>query len=210
MPRPRISMWWRMRSGARPIGVPLGPGAISTTSSATSRCPRATSSSAHSLLPIPLGPSSSTPTPCTSSKAPCSRVAGAAAARAPARGRAAGLELLVFFLDRTDHVRGGLGCAEPLAEGRVAEEARDARQRLEVAPARVLGHDEQEEVVRRLAVDRVEVDALVAAGEARDQPVEADELPVGNRDALADPRALEPLALEQHLEQAVRLDAGLD
>ena len=68
-------------------------------------------------------------------------------------------ELRVFLLDGAEDLFAGLRLEQRLAEGGVAEEARDARQRLQVLAARVLRHDEQEEEVRRLAVDRIEVDA---------------------------------------------------
>ena len=54
--------------GRRPLR-----GSSSTTSSATRRCPRITSSSAHSLLPMPLLPSSSAPTPATAHRLPWTR-----------------------------------------------------------------------------------------------------------------------------------------
>src|SRR5215470_11372386 len=46
----------------------------STMSSATRRCPRVTRSNASSLLPIPLLPRMSTPTPITSIRTPCTEV----------------------------------------------------------------------------------------------------------------------------------------
>jgi hypothetical protein len=49
----------------------------STTSSATSRCPRSTQSSAVSLLPIPLRPVNNNPTPYTSTSDACSESRGA-------------------------------------------------------------------------------------------------------------------------------------
>ena len=78
------------------------------------------------------------------------------------RGRRAGhgSELRVLLLDRADHVLEALGLGQALTEGRVPEEAGDPRERLQVLAAGVLRHDEQEEVVRRLSVDRLEVDAL--------------------------------------------------
>src|SRR5258705_11463006 len=182
MPRPRTSRCGPIASAARPI-TRSPEGESSPASSATSRFPRAISSSAHSLLPAPLGPASSTPTPPTSTSTPWTLTS----------------ELGVFFLDRVDHVLERLALREALAEGRIAEEPGDPRERFEVLPAGVLRHHQQEEVVGGLTVDRFEIDARATAREARHQPVETRELPVGDRDALADARALERFALHQHV-----------
>ena len=75
--------------------------------------------------------------------------------------------------------------------------------------ARVLGNDQQEEELCAHAVDRLEVDAGTATGKRRDQALQAWELAVGNRDALADPRALQALPFQQHIEQALLVQTGL-
>ena len=62
-PRPRTSMWWRVSSGHAPITIDSDRRRTSTVSSATRRWPRTTRSSAHSLLPMPLSPTISTPRP---------------------------------------------------------------------------------------------------------------------------------------------------
>src|SRR5262245_60541043 len=106
------------------------------------------------------------PARCTSRSAPWTFVTGASGSTIPAPDPLeTRLELPVLVLDRADHLRRGVGLAEPLAEGRVPEEAGDAGERLEVAPSGVLGDDQEEEVVGGLPVDRVEVDALFAARE---------------------------------------------
>src|SRR4030095_9985527 len=231
MPRPRISRCAPIASDARPIT--RSPWRESSTaSSATSRFPRAISSSAHSLLPAPLGPASSTPTPPTSTSTPWTRTVNfpewmlserirraQVHSRPPFRLRSASprcarsarlLKLGVFFLDRVDHVLERLALREALAEGRIPEEPGDPRERLEVLPARVLRHHEQEEVVGGLTVDRLEIDARAAARKARDQPPEPGELPVGDGQGFGDSRALQRLALQQHVEQAVGFDLRLD
>src|SRR5690606_4375304 len=98
---------------------------------------------------------SSTPVPSTSTSAPWTRAVTCASAS----------ELRVLFLDRAEHLVARLGLEQPLAEGGIAKEAGDAGQRLQVLAARVLRHDEQEEQVGGLPVDRLEVHAFAAARE---------------------------------------------
>src|SRR2546422_8216993 len=61
------------------------------------------------------------------------------------------------------------------------------------------GHD-QEEVVHRLAVDRIEVDAIELAAEGDPQAVHGPRATMRNRDILADPRRTQRLAALQHLQ----------
>src|SRR6516164_2229392 len=138
---------------------------------------------------MPLGPRSSTPTPSTSTSAPWAR---AVTARS---------EFGVFLLDGAADLVPTAGLEEALAEAGVAEEPGDPRQRLQVLAARVLGHHQQEEQVGGLTVDRVEVHARAAARAARQEPRDPGQLAVRDRDALADPGALELLAVDQHVEQ---------
>ena len=70
IPMPRISIKWRIFSGDSPVRRPSVTRQTSTTSSATNWWPRLTSSRAASLLPTPLSPVISTPTPYTSSSTP--------------------------------------------------------------------------------------------------------------------------------------------
>src|SRR5438270_1448047 len=74
MPMPRISMWCLMISLPLPCTDPPCRRLRSTMSSATSRCPRVTRSSASSLLPMPLLPRIRTPTPITSMSTPWTEV----------------------------------------------------------------------------------------------------------------------------------------
>ena len=80
MPTPRISMKWRTISGASPTRRTSETLQISTTSSATRRCPRLTSSSAASLLPTPDSPVIITPMPNTSMSTPWRVMRGASLA----------------------------------------------------------------------------------------------------------------------------------
>ena len=65
-------MWCRVSSGQVPIRIVSARRRTSTASSATRRWPRTMRSSAHSLLPMPLSPTMSTPRPRMSSSTPCS------------------------------------------------------------------------------------------------------------------------------------------
>ena len=76
-PSPRISMWCRVNSGQLPRTNDSARQRSSTASSATRRCPRTTRSRAHSLLPIPLSPTTSTPRPRMSIRTPWTVVRGA-------------------------------------------------------------------------------------------------------------------------------------
>ena len=82
----------------------------------------------------------------------------------------------------------------------LAQKPRDARQRLQMIGACPFGREQQEDQVHRLAVERLKVDRAVEPGEQADQLLELRQLAVGNRDAVADPRAPELLALDQRLE----------
>ena len=77
MPRPRTSMWCLMSSEAQPKSTSPEVRRTSTRSSATSRWPRMTRSSAASDLPMPLLPSSRMPTPSTSISTPWMLAVGA-------------------------------------------------------------------------------------------------------------------------------------
>ena len=70
-------MKWRTISGASPTRRVSDTLQISTTSSATRRCPRLTSSSAASLLPTPDSPVIITPMPNTSISTPWRVMRGA-------------------------------------------------------------------------------------------------------------------------------------
>ena len=77
IPIPRSSIKCLVISGAVPTSVSSLTLRISTTSSLTRRCPRLISSRAASLLPIPLSPMISTPTPYTSTSTPWIEMHGA-------------------------------------------------------------------------------------------------------------------------------------
>ena len=60
--------------------------------------------------------------------------------------------------------------------------------------------------MRRVAVERIEIDALGVAPEGPDDPVDAANLAVGNRDAIADRGRTEPFAFGQHARHRVRVE----
>ena len=72
----------RVASGPVPSTNDSARRRSSTTSSATSRWPRPTSSSAHSLLPMPLSPTISTPRPSRSMSTPWTSMRSASSPRA--------------------------------------------------------------------------------------------------------------------------------
>jgi hypothetical protein len=70
IPRPRISMWYRVMSAPLPRMVAEPRFSRWMTSSETNRCPRRMRSSAHSLFPTPLFPRRTTPMPRISIRTP--------------------------------------------------------------------------------------------------------------------------------------------
>src|SRR2546427_8332654 len=123
------------------------------------------------------------------------------AARAPAPSI-----LVVLLADRAIEVGGRRRAHEPLAEGLVLQEPRDARQRLQVRPGGVLRRHQQEEEVRRLAVERAEIDAARAAPEGGDHPPQARELTVREGGPLAERRAVQLLAVLEGLDGLLAVD----
>src|SRR5262249_10849575 len=94
----------------------------------------------------------------------------------------------------------------------VLQEPRDARQRLQMRARRVLGSDQEEEEVRRIAVERLEIDPLPAAGERGEHPLDARELAVRDRHPFAERGAVQALAAFQGLDEPLavelRMSAG--
>ena len=90
----------------------------------------------------------------------------------------------------------------------VAQQARNARQRLQVVGARGFRRQQQENQIDRLAVERLEIDRLVQPREQAEQPTELRQLAVRNGDAIADAGRAELLALQQHFEDRALVLAG--
>src|ERR1044072_497913 len=100
--------------------------------------------------------------------------------------------------------------AQPRHHLGLAQEPRDAGERLQVIGARAFRGEQQANQIDRLAVERLEIDPALEAGEQADQLLELRQLAVRNRNAVADPGAAELLALRQRLEdQPVALSGQL-
>src|SRR6185369_1122090 len=91
--------------------------------------------------------------------------------------------LLVLRADRLEDRLPGHPREETLAEIAVLQKARDAREGLQMNSRRVFRRDEEEEEPRRAAVERIEIDALDAPAERRDDVRHPGQLPVRNRDS---------------------------
>ena len=63
--------------------------------------------------------------------------------------------------------------------------------------------------MRRLAVERLEVDALPAAREGGEDALDARQLAVRDRDAVAERRAVQPLAVLERLDEALAVELGM-
>ena len=74
------------------------------------------------------------------------------------------------------------------------------------APAESSGATSRKKRWVGVAVERVEVDALPAARERREDPLDARQLAVRDRDAVAERRAVQPLAILERLDQALALE----
>src|SRR5262245_7911827 len=82
------------------------------------------------------------------------------------------------------------------AELRTTQQARDASERLQMCACRVLRDEENEEQPYWFLIDRVEGYAVSRPREAGDEVLDAGDLGVGDRDAVAD--AGRPEALARH------------
>src|SRR5512135_362923 len=155
MPRPRISMKLRLRAGAVPTSAPSGASRIWTTSSAMNWWPRAMSSRALSLLPMPLSPRMRVPRPKIRRK-PAEMVVWPAASGGR-DGRPSGTDLLLLGPQGLDD-GGRRGRLEQLRgeRPRPADQAGDGGQQPESRAGVVLGRNEQEEDAGGLAVDGLE------------------------------------------------------
>ena len=115
---------------------------------------------------------------------------------------------MVAGLGQEDIVE-GRGADQLLAELGISEEPGDPSQGLEVLAPRVFRNHQQEEEMRGLPVDRLEVNALHASREGGDDAVEARNLPVRNCDPFADSSALERLTVRKHFLEPLRVQRRL-
>ena len=89
----------------------------------------------------------------------------------------------------------------------LAEQPRDARERLEMIGAGALWGEQQEHDVDGLAVHRVEIDGLGKARADSGDALQPDKLAVRNGNALAEASRAKPLTLEQRIEDIALLEA---
>ena len=83
---------------------------------------------------------------------------------------------------------GLVGPAQLLADRAVAQQARDAGQRLQMIGAGRLGCQQQEDQIDRLLVDRIEIDRRLEPGEQAVETLQFCQLAVRDGDAVAAPR----------------------
>src|SRR5262245_63902895 len=115
----------------------------------------------------------------------------------------------VFLSDRLEQRRGVGRLHEAGTEALVLEESRDARERLQMRARGILRCHQEEEEVRRLAVERVEIDALPAARERREDPLDPRQLAVRDRHALAERGAVQALAVLERLDEPLAVELGM-
>ena len=90
----------------------------------------------------------------------------------------------------------------PLDGRGLTHEPRDAGQRLEMIAAGVIGREQQEDEIHRLAVLALEIDRLGQAGEEGDDARQGLELDVRDGNAAAEPRRAEPLTLQERVDRS--------
>src|SRR4051794_25736206 len=106
-------------------------------------------------------------------------------------------KLLILLADEAEELGAVAGSDQLVAKAAILEEARYARQRLEMLAHRVLRSHKQKKQVRGAAVERIEIDPGNMTTERTDHPFQSRHLPMRNRDAVADRSAAEPLAVPQ-------------
>src|SRR5580704_6500483 len=107
------------------------------------------------------------------------------------------LELAVFLADETKELAGVRRDKKLLAKVTIAQQARDARQRLQMQAGGIFGRDQHEKQMRRVAVERLEINALHVTSEGPQNLGDLGQLAMRNRDAVADCGRAESLALSQ-------------
>src|SRR5262245_6739933 len=117
----------------------------------------------------------------------------------------AGARLTLDVIDQVPDDLAGGGLAEGPDEAVVPQAAGDVFQGPQVVAGTVLGRDEQDEHVDRLAVEAVEAHPRARQGHGADEAVHAAVLGVGDGHAAADAGGAEQLALEDRLDDVLRL-----
>src|ERR1700719_3771370 len=108
------------------------------------------------------------------------------------------LELAVFLANQSKELAGVGRLEKLLAEVSVAQQARHAREGLQMEAGGILRRDQHEKKMGRVAVERFEIDALNMAAEGPEDFGDLGQLAVRDRYAVADRRRAQALALGQH------------
>src|SRR5512141_916769 len=166
------------------------------------------SSRALSLLPMPLSPRMSVPWPKI-----FRRPAEIVVCSAPAAGRpegASGTDLFLLGPEGLDDVRRRRRLEQLRGERPgPPDEAGDRGQEPQPGAGIVLGRDEKEEDVGRLAVDRLEDDAFQREAEQQGRRLEPLGPAVRHGDALADGRRAHLLPLQELVEEGAVEPGGM-
>ena len=101
-----------------------------------------------------------------------------------------------------------MALAQPAADLAVAQPPGDPAERLQVHGLGARGHQEHEDEIDRLVVDRLEGDGVVQTPEEGVQVLDPLEAGVGQRDAFTDAGRAQLLALLQGGEDLARRDVG--
>src|SRR5260370_12835791 len=169
-------------------------------------------------------PPDPSPTPFSTSPAPCSKAAPHSNQPSPSKmtldngwgvlprmtGEAGKSSSRALGLDRGLDEQsvegvGAFGGAQLLDQAGVAQQSRHARQGFQMVRTGAFGRRQQEHDVDRAIVDGVEIDRLGESREQSDRLGERRQARVRDGDAAADARRAQTLALEQAVEQAALL-----
>src|SRR5262245_26098918 len=90
----------------------------------------------------------------------------------------------------------------------LAQQPRDAGERLQMISGRALRGEPQKHDIHRSAVDRVEIDRVGKPRADAGDALQPGKLAVRDGNALAEPGRAEPLALQQRVEYVALLQAG--
>src|SRR5271170_5378079 len=122
----------------------------------------------------------------------------------PRSGRVRSRRLRHHRIDRRSVTRG----AKLGGEVGIAQFASDRRKRLQMVGARGFRRDQQKDQIDRQPVQRLEVDRPLEPREHAENAPALSEFAVRNRDAVADARRSEALALQDRIEDFARRQPG--
>src|SRR5690606_30754218 len=98
--------------------------------------------------------------------------------------------------------------AQLVGDARLAEQAGDAGERLEMVGAGALRREQQEDEIDRLVVEGLEIERLRQTREQAENARQAGQLAMRDGDAVADAGRAELLPLEQRLEDLALVETG--